>query len=314
LSTKSEINFPVILLFGPTGVGKTDLIFSLFREKFEIINADSMQVYRGMDIGSAKPDPSFCSLIPHHLIDIKTPDCQFSAGEFVPLANKTIKEIISRGKLPVISGGTAFYFRNYLFGLPESPHVDISVRNKIQLELSLRGLPSLYEELQKLDPKRAGKINPRDRYRISRALEVYRFTGRPISSYRVSAKMRSDIIPLIIGLQRERSELYSRINTRVDEMFKNGLIEEIKRLISMGYRSIDPGMKGIGYREFFFQNRTGELTRTGVAELIKQNSRRYAKRQITFFTKIPGVRWFHPDDSRKIKKVLEEFCSRNKKL
>ncbi len=290
------------------------MIFSLFREKFEIINADSMQVYRGMDIGSAKPDPSFCSLIPHHLIDIKTPDCQFSAGEFVPLADKTIKEIISRGKLPVISGGTAFYFRNYLFGLPESPRVEISVRNKIQLELRLRGLPSLYQELQKLDPQRAGEINPRDRYRVSRALEVYRFTGRPISSYRVSVKMRSDITPFIIGLQRERSELYSRINTRVDVMFKNGLVEEVKRLISMGYRSTDPGMKGIGYGEFFLQRRTGEMTLSDVSDMIKQNSRRYAKRQITFFNKIPGVRWFHPEDSRKIRKVLEEFCLRNEKL
>ncbi len=307
LSTKSKIKFPVILLFGPTGVGKTDLIFSLFKDSFEIINADSMQVYRGLDIGSAKPDPSLRTLIPHHLFDIRTPDCQFNAGDFVALADKLVKEIVSRGNIPVISGGTAFYFRNYIFGLPESPGGNAEVRKDLQKELHQKGLPVLYGELSRIDPVRAGQINPGDSYRIIRALEVVRSTGVSLSSYRVPTEVRPDIQPLVLGLQRDRGELYERINQRVDAMFRDGLVEEVKRLIDEGYSPEDPGMRGIGYKEFFLQSRTGELTRTGVYALIKQNSRRYAKRQMTFFKKIPGVLWFHPDEKKKMKEVVERF-------
>ncbi len=307
LSTRSKIKFPVILLFGPTGVGKTDLIFSLFKDSFEIINADSMQVYQGLDIGSAKPSPSFRSLIPHHLFDIRTPDCQFNAGDFVTLADKHVKETASRGNIPVISGGTAFYFRNYLFGLPESPRVNAEVRKDLQRDLHQKGLALLYEELKRTDPLRAGQINSRDSYRILRALEVFRSTGISLSSYTVPAAVRSDIQPLVIGLQRDRKELYTRINKRVDIMFRDGLVEEVKHLIAEGYSQADPGMRGIGYKEFFLQRRTGELTRTGVSALIKQNSRRYAKRQMTFFKKMPGVLWFHPDERKKIKEVVERF-------
>ncbi len=308
MSTKSKTKLPVVLLFGPTGVGKTELIFSIFRENFEIINADSMQVYKGMDIGSAKPDPSIRALIPHHLIDIKTPDIQYNAGEFVARADKITAEIISRKKIPVISGGTAFYFRNYLYGLPDIPDGDINIRKKLQNELLEKGIVRLYEELQFYDPLRAEIIHQNDRYRILRALEVIRSTGKPLTSYTVSTDIRSNISPFIIGLNRDRKELYKRINSRVVKMFKHGLVGEVKRLIENGYKSTDPGMKGIGYGEFFLQSRIGEFTIPDVADLIMRNSRRYAKRQMTFFRKIPDVNWFHPED-KNIELAVKKFIA-----
>ncbi len=308
MSTKSKTKFPVILLFGPTGVGKTDLVFSLFKEKFEIINADSMQVYKGMDVGTAKPGKLLQSQIPHHLLDIKTPDCQFNAGDFVSLADRAVKEILSRKNIPVITGGTAFYFRNYMYGLPESPgDTSVEMRKKLQQELHERGLPALYNELQHCDSVRAKQIHSRDRYRILRALEVIRSTGNAFSSFKVHDTIRENLNLLVIGLQRNREELYSRINRRVDSMFQNGLVSEVKRLLSEGYTFEDPGMRGIGYREFSIQKRAGEFTCSGIMALIKQNSRRYAKRQMTFFRKIPGVKWFHPDDIPAVEKTVTEF-------
>ncbi len=263
-----------------------------------------------MDIGSAKPDSSLRSRIPHHLFDILTPDCQFNAGDFVALADETVEKVLSRGNIPVISGGTAFYVRNYIFGLPESPRGDAEVREELQRELQQRGLPDLYEELERRDPVRAHQIHFRDSYRIVRALEVIRTTGIPFSAGRVSETVRPELMPLILGLQRDRQELYRRIDTRVDDMFRSGLVEEIKFLLQSGYVQEDPGMRGIGYREFFFQGRTGELNRPGVVDLIKRNSRRYAKRQITFFKKIPGVLWFHPDDTDGISSAVNIFLQK----
>ncbi len=278
-------------------MGKTDLIYSVFRDNFEIINADSMQVYRGMDIGSAKPESEVLSSVPHHLIGILDPDVQFNAGKFVSMADSLVKEITDRGKIPVLSGGTAFYFRNFLTGLPGVPVSDSTVRSGLERELEVKGIDFLYRQLEEIDPLRAEKISRRDTLRIIRALEVYRISGKPPSSYEVPSKIRSHLNPLILGLDRPRDELYRRIDMRVDIMFSRGLADEVKALIEKGYGKNDPGMKGIGYREFFLQADTGELTVSDVAGLIKRNSRHYAKRQLTFFRKIPGVRWFSPDDS-----------------
>lgn len=277
-------------------MGKTALIFSLFKNNYEIINADSMQVYRRMDIGSAKPSDRMLEEIPHHLIDILYPSQQFNAGMFVEMADELVGEILSRGRIPVISGGTAFYFKSYLFGLPDLPPGNRQVREELQKELAANGLGSLYSELIKVDPARAGQIDSSDSYRILKALEVFRSEGRPISSYNVPEKVRDGINPLIIGLDRPRNILYERINRRVDEMFACGLVDEVKGLMEKGYTHDDPGMKGIGYSEFFLQARTGEFTFRDVSEIIKRNSRRYAKRQLTFFRKLPEVRWFHPED------------------
>ena len=282
----------VVLLFGPTAVGKTACLTELFSGNAEIISADSMQVYRGMDIGTAKPDSRFLSQIPHHLIDIRTPNEPFNAGDFVRETEQLLPEILSRGRLPVICGGTAFYFINFLFGLPQAPPSDRKTAAEIEAEVLNGGRQRLYEELRLKDPVSAARIPPGDTYRLVRALEVLRTGGRPLSSYRTGQVPRSDFRFKVIELTRPRAELYERINRRVGQMFADGLPEEWRRLRADGCTAASPGMRAIGYAEFFLSENPDE-----VRELIQKNSRRYAKRQITFFQKIPGRRRFHPDET-----------------
>ncbi|MDA3811939.1 MAG: tRNA (adenosine(37)-N6)-dimethylallyltransferase MiaA [Spirochaetaceae bacterium] len=306
LHTSIKDNVPLILIFGPTAVGKTDLLLNLFEGKGEVISADSMQVYKGLDIGSAKPDSTYLKRLPHHLINIKQPQEQFSAGDFVDEAEKLIPQIKKRGKIPVLSGGTAFYFRNFIFGLPKIPFVDVSYRLELNEELKQNGLDLLYEELCVCDPGSGVRLNNRDSSRIIRALEVFRATGRALSSYPVSDTVRNDYSMRIIGLERDRKELYSRINKRVDIMFDQGLINEIKSLITSGVSSDYPSMKGIGYSEFFEMYNRGCMTVGDLKDKIKQDSRRYAKRQITFFKSLKGVKWFSPLDLEGIKREVFE--------
>lgn len=295
----AKSNFPsvtnkptVVLLFGPTAVGKTACLTELFSGNAEIISADSMQVYRGMDIGTAKPDSRFLSRIPHHLIDIRSPDEPFNAGDFVRETERLLPEILSRGRLPVICGGTAFYFINFLFGLPQAPPSDRKTAAEIESEVLNGGRQRLFEELRLKDPVSAARIPPGDTYRLVRALEVLRTGGRPLSSYRTGQVPRSDFRFKIIELTRPRAELYERINRRVGQMFADGLPEEWRRLRADGCTAASPGMRAIGYAEFFRSDNPDQ-----VKELIQKNSRRYAKRQITFFQKIPGRRRFHPDET-----------------
>ncbi len=293
-----------VLVFGPTAVGKTDLILSLFSGQAEVVSADSMQVYRGMDIGTAKPGPDILEKLPHHLIDVRNPDEQFTAGDFVKAADRLVPDIAGRGLIPLISGGTAFYFKNYLFGLPESPPGNRGIRLALEAERAGLGLAALYEELKKRDPLSASRINPQDSYRILRALEVVRASGRPLSSYAVPLCPRSDIEPLIIGLFRDRAGLVKRIEARVERMFASGLEEEAERLISLGYTRSDPGMQGIGYREFFLAPRP---PRESLKERIIIASRQYAKRQMTFFKSLPGVHWLHAEDEEGVRSLVDTF-------
>jgi len=329
---------PVLILFGPTASGKTSILLELFNPKSgleaEIISADSMQVYRGMDIGTAKPSPEERSLLPHHLIDICDPSQQFNVGDFVRLADKACMEIASRGKLPVISGGTGFYLKNFILGLSEAPPSDIKIREQLKLELRDKGSAALMEELAASDPASAERIHINDEYRLLRALEVYRSSGRPLSSYEVNAtEKRSRFRFIIVGLSRSREELYSRINLRCETMFKQGLADEVRRLHEAGYTPNDPGLRAIGYREFFVEDYseaaedcafgaaeaaacpTGKQGKwrlsqdiNGVQALIAQNSRRYAKRQITFFAGIPAVRWIEPGNSDAETAALIRAC------
>ena len=265
-----------------------------------------MQVYRHMDIGTAKPDPAERARLPHHLIDVVEPSEQFSAGSFVRLADRLVGEITDRGRVPVISGGTAFYLRCFLYGLPDTPRGDPGLRAALKRELEQRGAAALHRELEEADPESAARIPQRDSYRVLRALEVARSAGRPLSSIPVPSGRRSGFRSLCLGLFRDRQELYGRIEARVEQMFARGLVREFASLLERGCTAADPGMQGIGYRELF-QTRLGCLTLAGAKELIVRNTRRYAKRQITFFRSIPGVRWFHPDQEEEIGDCLASF-------
>ena len=304
-TTKPPI--PVICLFGPTAVGKTDLLMELFAGTGEIISADSMQVYRRMDIGTAKPDKFYLKKLHHHLIDILEYTSQFNVGDFVELADRVVQDLHSRGVLPVISGGTAFYFRNFLFGLPEIPKLPQTIRQELYFRKEEEGLSVLREELEKVDPLSAERIEAADSSRIIRALEVFLGTGKPLSSYPVPSEPRETHRCLLIGLKRDRAELYDRINRRVDIMFSQGLWEEVRSLLAEGASFDDPGMKGIGYSEFARMIQNGCCSLAQVKEQVKQDSRRYAKRQMTFFKSLPGVEWYHPVEKEEIRERIALF-------
>ena len=297
---------PVVLIFGPTAVGKTALLEAQVFTNAEIINADSMQVYRGMDIGTAKPDADFLSRVKHHLIDIRDPHEQFHAGDFVSLADELVEDINARGRLPVICGGTGFYFKNFIYGLPDAPPSDDAVRARLQQEFERGGIKSLVTRLSEADPVSAARINPNDSYRVLRALEVYETSGRPLSDYAIPDQPRPRYRTLLIGLKRGREELYKRINSRVEIMFDQGLAREVEALRRGGCKAADPGMKGIGYREFFTAEAEG-FDEGQLRELIKRNSRRYAKRQITWFRQLDKINWFEPEDITGISACVESF-------
>jgi tRNA dimethylallyltransferase len=297
-----------LVLFGPTAVGKTELLERLVSSfpNLEVINADSMQVYRGLDIGTAKPSKEVLARIPHHLIDVVDPDIQFSAGEFVRRAESLNRELKSRGRLPVLCGGSAYYLRSFICGLAEAPASDPEVRRALKRELKERGLAGLLAELARVDPATRRAVAEGDSHRILRALEVHRSTGRPLSSFVNPDRPRPGYDFLLIGLHRERPELHHRIDARVMEMFRRGLLEEVKGLLRRGYGPEDPGLRGIGYREFL-QMREGCQTLSEVREAVQRNSRRYAKRQITFFNSLPGLRWVPADSAEEVSRMMQGF-------
>lgn len=295
-----------MVLFGPTAVGKTALTEELFSKGFEIINADSVQVYRFLDIASAKPEKELVEKIPHHLVDIRFPWEQYNSGDFCKDAERLIKEINERGNIPLITGGTAYYFKQLLYGPSSTPESNPKTREEIQRTIDDIGLDKAYEMLMSLDMEAAKKIDKNDRYRISRALEVIKDTGRPLSSFPVSDTLREDIDFVIIGLKREKRELEDRIRKRVDIMFESGAVREMKALLSMGADLSWPGMQGIGYREWFNAMESGEVNISIIKDMIIRSSIKYAKRQMTFFSSFSDTTWFSPNDTKEIKGYLEE--------
>ena len=295
-----------MVLFGPTAVGKTALTEELFSKGFEIINADSVQVYRYLDIASAKPEKELVEKIPHHLVDIRFPWEQYNSGDFCKDAERLIKEINERVNIPLITGGTAYYFKQLLYGPSSTPESNPKTREEIQRTIDDIGLDKAYEMLMSLDMEAAKKIDKNDRYRISRALEVIKDTGRPLSSFPVSDTLREDIDFVIIGLKREKKELEERIRKRVDIMFDSGAVREMKALLSMGANLSWPGMQGIGYREWFNAMESGEVNISIIKDMIIRSSIKYAKRQMTFFSSFSDTLWFSPNDIEKIKEYLEK--------
>jgi tRNA dimethylallyltransferase len=274
-----------ILLMGPTASGKTDLAISLCKRfPCDVISVDSALVYRGMDIGTARPDAETLRRTPHRLIDIRDPEESYSAGEFVRDAYREMDEIFAAGRIPLLVGGTMMYFRALTEGIAALPSADEGIRKAIDAEAEERGWPVLHEELQQVDPAAAERIKPNDRQRIQRALEVYRSSGTPLSAWqRDSAPQRDDIRYLKIGLNIEpRSLLHERIAQRLDIMIDAGFIDELQRLRERPNLVADcPAMRSVGYRQFW-QHLDGGYSRDEARDKALFATRQLAKRQITW--------------------------------
>ncbi len=285
---------PVIV--GPTASGKTALaVKAALNLDAEIISCDSRQIYKFMDIGTAKPSAAQLAAVKHHLIDIITPDRSFSHAEFAALAAGTIKDILGRGRLPIIVGGTGFYLDGLINGISQIPELDQEEARRMRGELELRETAFLVSELRKLDMESASRIKFNDRQRLVRAIIVSRLSGAPFSSYKDVREKNNDYNYLIFGLTKSRELLYNNINSRVEQMFDDGLADEVSSLLKMGYCRLMPGMKSIGYQECI-EYLNGTLTFAEAAERVKQNTRNYAKRQLTYFKKFEFYKWFEKDD------------------
>ncbi|MBK5201491.1 MAG: tRNA (adenosine(37)-N6)-dimethylallyltransferase MiaA [Spirochaetaceae bacterium] len=297
----------MVFLFGPTSVGKTKLLTDICKDKFSVINADSIQVYKGLDIGSAKASKDIMEKIPHYLINILPPTKQFSVADFIKKADEACEDIYSKGRIPIISGGTAFYFKHFLYGLSEAPPTDPKVRKEIEKQIKSQGINSIYLALKEVDLQSYNKINPNDSYRIQRAYEVYKTCGKPLSSFSISENPRNNMEPLIIGLYRDNEEMQRRLRVRVDLMIKEGLLEEVRRLIREGAKEDWPGMQGIGYREFFEAIKNGETSRSEILSKIVLDSKHYAKRQYTFFRSFENVNWIEASKTQEIESLICNF-------
>ncbi|RMG69452.1 MAG: tRNA (adenosine(37)-N6)-dimethylallyltransferase MiaA [Nitrospirae bacterium] len=297
----------VIILLGPTSVGKTSLSIKIAQAlDTEIISADSMQIYRGMDIGTAKPSREELSMVRHHMIDIVEPSERYSVGRYVEEVVPIIEELHRRGKIPLIVGGTGLYIKALTRGLFSAPEADQELRNELKRQEE-KSPGSLYQKLKELDPEKASMINPSDRRRIIRALEVCFKTDHPISDLQRELTEPLPYRFTKIGLTRDRKELYRLIELRVDDMFRRGLVEEVRRLIEAN--PSETPLQAIGYKETidYLKGKRG-LEET--VRLIKRATKRYAKRQFTWFRKEPDIQWvditgmFDVDEI--FKKVLSE--------
>lgn len=300
------------LILGPTASGKTDLAIRLAeRLDAEIVNADSMQVYRGMDIGTAKPSPDQLQRIPHHLVNIVDPEMNFSAADFRCEATRAINDITGRGKKVVIVGGTGFYIRALLQGLVDSPSGAVGVRRELEETAKREGNEALLRELARIDPVTAASLHPNDLFRVIRALEVYRLTGRPISQKRIEHGFSGDYYrTLKIGLALERRELYERIDRRVERMIAEGLVDEVKSLLNHGFSRCLKALRSIGYCQICAYL-SDEYSLNEAVRLIKRDTRRYAKRQLTWFKADKEIKWVeYSDNFASIYKNVIEFFAK----
>jgi tRNA dimethylallyltransferase len=296
-----------VLIAGPTAVGKSEIALRLAEQLGgEIISADSMQVYRGLDIGTAKPSPADRARVPHHLLDICNLTESFDAALFARLAHRAVAEIQSRGLVPILCGGTGLYFKAFLDGLGETPPADA----KLRAALEAAPLEKLLEELRERDPAAYEKIDKKNPRRVIRAVEVIRLTGKPFSKQRadwvthhasrLAASKRSEdgITHHLYCFTRQPADLRARINTRVDAMFTRGLVDETRELLKRGLAENKTAMQAIGYRQVV-EHLRGERPLKETIELVKIRTRQFAKRQLTWFRAQPGAQWLElkPDDS-----------------
>ena len=299
----------IVIVLGPTAVGKTELALAVAqRVNAEIVNADSQQVYRYLDIGTGKPSKPERERVRHHLIDVVNPDEDFNAARYRQLAAASIDEIHKRGAKVLVSGGTGLYLKALTGGLFSGPGQDTELRANLEREIAQIGLAALYDRLVAIDPGANTKIHPNDRQRIIRALEVYQRTGRPLSEWQNEHRFQEEAFQVLkIGLARARDELYDLISRRSESMIRAGLLDEVRGLMERGYELDLKPLRSVGYRQM------GEVIEgiKGLPEAMaemKQETRRLAKRQLTWFRSDPEIRWFHPEkQEREIGELVQAF-------
>ena len=298
----------IIVIAGPTASGKSSIAVDIAEEfDGEIINADSMQVYRYMDIGTAKPAMDERKGILHHLLDVVDPDEEFNASIYRSMADTIINRITSRGKLSLVVGGTGLYIKTLLGGLLSCPPHDPAIRSKLNSEWDELGSACLHERLKKLDPESSERIHPNDRTRVIRALEVIALTEKPLSSLvQNHGFQESPFQALKICLSRERSELYQRINDRSVKMIESGLVSEVEKLLEKGYTGDLKSMKSLGYRHVL-RFIKGDWDKDETVLRLQADTRRYAKRQMTWFKADPEMIMTEPGNIGSIKNIISEF-------
>ncbi len=293
-------------IVGPTAVGKSEIAVMVAEKvKGEILSCDSMQVYRGMDIGTAKATPEQRARVPHHLIDLIDPDVTYSVADYQRAAKALIEDLNRRGRLPMLVGGTGLYYQAVVDDYQLSPLLtDPAVRRQLEREAE-QGLDRLYHELQEADPDSTRIIKPNDRKRIIRALEVYRITGKPFSQFQTRNRERYQLAS--VGLFAPRAELYRRIEERVERMIQLGLVDEVRQLYTKGYDISSNAMQALGYKQIL-RFLKGETTLEQAVAEIKKETRRYAKRQMTWFRKDKRIFWLDVTEYKETEGLVRKIC------
>lgn len=307
-------NQKVIVICGPTASGKTKLSIEIAKKiNGEIVSADSMQIYKEMDIGTAKPTIEEMQGIKHYLLDFVSPDKRYSVADYKKDAINAIDEIIEKNKVPIVVGGTGLYINSLIYGI-EYPEIEIDIKYRNELERTADepdGLRKLYEMAKKIDEEAIKNISPNDKKRICRILEIYHSTGKTKTQQEIESRKNGPKYDYIVyGLNMDRDKLYDRINKRVDIMIQDGLIEEVKNVASK-YKEFPTAMQGLGYKEVL-EYLNGDTTKEEMIEKIKMETRRYAKRQLTWFRRYETIKWIDAlgDIQNNINIILEGYCEK----
>ncbi len=295
----------LLIIAGPTAVGKTDTAIILANKlNGEIISADSMQIYRHMDIGTAKPTLEERKGVPHHLIDVVNPDENFSVAEFQKMAKCTIDELVLNGKIPIIAGGTGLYINSLIYDMDFTQSVsNWQFREQLQKEANDMGNEFVHNKLKDIDINAANRIHPNNLKKVIRAIEVYYETGDKIGDFSKDINLNDEYEFFLVGLIRDREELYNRINMRVDIMIEQGLIEEVKKLLNLGYSKELVSFKGLGYKEII-RYLEEEYDLDEAVNILKRDTRRYAKRQLTWFS---DINWYNISNYSSSEKLAEDI-------
>ncbi len=302
----------LFIIVGPTAVGKTDLSLALANKlNGEIISADSMQIYKHMNIGTAKPTMEERQGIPHHLIDVVNPDESFSVAEFQKITKQKIDELIVSNKLPIIAGGTGLYINSIIFDMDFSQSVsNLKLRQDLEKEANELGNEYVHNKLKKIDSDSAKRIHPNNLKKVIRAIEVYNETGEKIGDFSKDIKLNDEYEFFVVGLTRDREELYDRINMRVDIMIEQGLVKEVKDLLNQGYTKDLTAFKGLGYKEII-KYLEGEYDLNEAIRILKRDTRHYAKRQLTWFKRYSFINWYnlsnYSSKENLLKDIIKDF-------